>query len=227
MGGVSLRPASAPQACCACGRERWSPCGLCLRGRSPSSLGRRGTGFGRPGGFLQAQLGAGQALLLESVFICIYFEQLPTWLSSGAGQLLEKHQGLGISSRNHLVPTDLTLHPLPVPARPRTGSGLAGGARRAGAAFGPAPVGGFDIQTLSCCHPSPGQPGLSSPAGAIPVPSVPGVASEAGLAAGPWSAQPQPPPPLLLRFFFESSGFQSSSGLASPLEAAGTAPNPA
>ncbi|KAM6207049.1 LOW QUALITY PROTEIN: uncharacterized protein WM294_001452 [Sarcoramphus papa] len=121
------RPASAPQAGYTCGTERWSPCGLCLRGRSPSSLGRRGTGSGPLEASSGPWLGAGQALLLESVFICIYFEQLPTWLSCGAGQLLEKHQGLGISSRNHLVPTDLTLHPLPGPGR--TPHGLQAGRR--------------------------------------------------------------------------------------------------
>lgn len=97
------------------------------RGRSPSSLGRRGRGevpSTLPPG---PGWGAGQAPLLESVFIRIYLEQLPTWLSRGAAQLLEKHQGLGISSRNHLVPTDLTLHPLPVPTGARGGSGLAQG----------------------------------------------------------------------------------------------------
>lgn len=70
------------------------------------------------------------------LFVFILSSCLP-WLSCGAGQLLEKHQGLGMSSRNHLVPTDLTLHCLPVPGQPRAGSGLAGGAGRAGAAFGP------------------------------------------------------------------------------------------
>lgn len=72
------RPASAPQAGHACGRERWSPCGLCQMGWSPSSLGRRGMGSGPLKASSGPWLGAGQAPLLESVFICIYFEQLPT-----------------------------------------------------------------------------------------------------------------------------------------------------
>lgn len=175
------------------------------RGRSPSSLGRRARGAvpstlpPGPG------WGAGQAPLLESVFIRIYLEQLPTWLSRGAAQLLEKHQGLGISSRNHLVPTDLTLHPLPVP-----------GTGRAGAALAPRPVpaGGFDIQTLSRCSPSS--------AGASPGAQHPWGGEGAGAA----------PPllPLSLRFFEGAAAAlppaRGTGAAAAPERGGGPGPGP-
>lgn len=91
--GVSL-PRSPARQC------RWCPCSQCRAGWgwSPPSLGRRGTGSGA----LDASSGPGWGCRAG---VCIYLYLL----GAAAPQLLENHQGLGIASRNHLVPTDVTL----------------------------------------------------------------------------------------------------------------------
>lgn len=132
---------------------------------------------------MQLSPGRGWALgRLKCVFICIYFVQLPPQLSGRAHQLLENHQGLGISARNRLVPTDLTLHPLPGP--------------------------GWQCQEVRDCFAPHWPEGLIFKHSSQRDPAPWGRLGDQTRAPGPWRQRARParlPPPFLLRFFTEGA----------------------
>lgn len=106
-GGSSPGPLSVPQASCACGRGP---------GGTVTPFLGRGNGVLSPRGFLRAWLGAGQAPCWNLYLFVFILRSCPPpapRLSCVAGQLLENHQGLGMSPRNHLVPPAPITHSIP------------------------------------------------------------------------------------------------------------------